>query len=157
VTEGPTERAAVLVMTVGAHACAIPLQHVWETMRPLPIERMAGLPAFVLGVSVIRGAPVPVVDLGALLTGGRASASYGRLVTVRVGERRAALAVDAVVGSQTLDLSQLGALPPLLHDAGADLVDAIGARDAQLLVVLRATRLLPDEVWATLTSAQAPR
>ena len=56
------ERIPVLVVMVGARACAIPLDHVAETMRPLPIEPVAGTPGFVRGVSVIRGAPTPVVD-----------------------------------------------------------------------------------------------
>jgi purine-binding chemotaxis protein CheW len=36
-------------------------------MRPLPIKPIAGTPGFVRGVSIIRGAPTPVIDLKALL------------------------------------------------------------------------------------------
>jgi chemotaxis signal transduction protein len=36
-------------------------------MRPLRIEPVGGTPGFVRGVSMIRGAPTPVVDLKALL------------------------------------------------------------------------------------------
>ena len=57
------ERSPVLIVMAGARACAIPLDYVAETMRPLPIEPVAGTPGFVRGVSVIRGAPTPVVDL----------------------------------------------------------------------------------------------
>ncbi len=62
-----SEISPVLVVMVGARACAFPLHHVAETMRPLPIEPVAGTPSFVRGVSVIRGMPTPVVDLKALL------------------------------------------------------------------------------------------
>jgi chemotaxis signal transduction protein len=61
------ETSPVFVVMVGARACAFPLHHVAETMRPLPIESVAGTPSFVRGVSVIRGVPTPVVDLKALL------------------------------------------------------------------------------------------
>lgn len=126
-----------------------------ETLRPLAIEPVAGAPAFVRGLSVIRGAPTPVVDLGALLEGGPARASSGRLVTLKVGARQVALGVDEVVGLKSVDPAQLEQLPPLLRDAA--LIEAIGARDGQLLVVLRAARLVPDEVWASLASAEAGR
>ena len=152
-----SERSPVLVVTVGARACAIPLHHVAETMRPLPIEPVAGTPGFVRGVSVIRGAPTPVVDLKALLENGENSATYGRFVTMKLGERRVAIGVDGVVGLRNLDSAQLGELPPILRDVAADLIEAIGTRDAQLLVVLRAARIVPDEVWTTLAAAEATR
>ena len=149
------ERSPVLVVIVGARACAIPLHHVAEIMRPLPIEPVAGTPNFVRGVSVIRGAPTPVVDLKALLENGEKSATYGRLVTIKLGERRVAIGVDSVVGLTNLDSAQLGELPPILRDLAADLIEAIGTRDAQLLVVLHAARIVPAEVWTTLAVAEA--
>ena len=71
-----TEVSPVLVVMVGSRACAFPLHHVAETMRPLPIKRVAGTPGFVCGVSVIRGTPTPVVDLKALLENCENSPSY---------------------------------------------------------------------------------
>ena len=152
-----SERKPALIVTVGRRAYAIGLQHVAETMRPLAIEAIAGMPEFVRGVSVIRGAPIPVVDLKVLLEDGESSAVYGRFVTVKVGERRVALAVDGVVGLRNLDPAQIGELPPLLRDIDADLVEAIGTCDAQFLTVLRAARLVPDDVWTTLATEAAAR
>ena len=149
------EKSPVLVVMVGGRACAIPLHHVKETMRPLPIEPVAGTPGFVRGVALIRGAPTPVVDLKALLENGENSATYGRFVTMKLGERRVAIGVDGVVGLRNLDSAQLGELPPILRDVAADLIEAIGTCDGQLLVVLRAARIVPDEVWTTLASAEA--
>ena len=76
-----TEVSPVLVVMVGSRACAFPLHHVAETMRPLPIKPVAGTPGFVCGVSVIRGTPTPVVDLNALLENCENSPSYGRFVS----------------------------------------------------------------------------
>lgn len=144
-----------LVVRAGKRACAIPVQHVAETMRPLPIEALAGTPGFVRGVSVIRGAPLPVLDLKALLEGNDAASAYGRFVTVKVDERRFALGVDAVVGLRNLRSARLEDLPALLQHAGRDGIDALGADDAQLLVLLRTVRLVPDEVWAALALGEA--
>ena len=150
-----SEISPVLVVMVGARACAFPLRHVAETMRPLPIKAVAGTPGFVRGVSVIRGTPTPVVDLKALLENSENSPSYGRFVTLKLDDRRVAIGVDSVVGLRNLDSAQLGALPPLLRDVTADLIESFATRDAQLLLVLRAARIVPDEVWTTLAAAEA--
>lgn len=134
-----------LVFTAAGRLCALPVAHVAETLRPQPLERIGGAPAFVLGVSVLRGEPVPVVDLGMLLEGAPTPAP-ARLVRVRVGGRSVALAVAAVRG--IVDLAHLppAVLPPLLADGGGG-VEALVARDQALLTVLRAARVLPDDSW----------
>ena len=149
-----SEISPVLVVMLGARACAFPLQHVAETMRPLPIEPIAGTPGFVRGVSVIRGLPTPVVDLKALLENSDNSPSYGRFVTLKYDTRRVVTGVDGVVGLRNLDSAQLAELPPLLRDVTADLIESFGTLDAQLLLVLHAARIVPDEVWATLAAAE---
>ena len=152
---GALETSPVFVVMVGARACAFPLHHVAETMRPLPIKPVAGTPSFVCGVSLIRGTPTPVVDLKALLENCENSPSYGRFVSLKLDDRRVAIGVDSVVGLRHLDSAQLGELPPLLRDVAADLIESFGTRDAQLLLVLRAARIVPDEVWTTLAAAEA--
>ena len=144
----------VLVVMVGTRACAFQLRHVAETMRPLPIEPIAGTPGFVCGVSVIRGTPTPVVDLKALLEHSDNRPSFGRFVALRCDARRVVIGVDSVVGLRNLDAAQLGELPPLLRDVTADLIDSFGTLDAQLLLVLHAARIVPDEVWATFAATE---
>jgi purine-binding chemotaxis protein CheW len=124
-------------------------------MRPLPITPVAGTPGFVCGVSVIRGTPTPVVDLKALLENSEHSPHVGRLVTLKLDGRQVAIGVDSVVGLMNLELAQLGELPPLLRDVSAKLIESFGSLDAQLLLVLRAARIVPDEVWVSLAEAEA--
>lgn len=158
VSTGALGSDRVLLVTAGARMCAIPLGYVAETMRPLPIQAIAPtaeMLAFVRGVSIIRGAPVPVIDLKALLDGQQCDATYGRFVTLKLAKHRAALAVDGVVGLRALDPAQLEALPPILGSVGSTLIEAIGVCEAELLVVLRAARAVPEEVWAALATAEA--
>jgi purine-binding chemotaxis protein CheW len=124
-------------------------------MRPLPIQPVAGTPSFVRGVSVIRGTPTPVVDLKALLENSENSPSYGRFVSLKLEERRVVIGVNSVVGLKHLDSAQLGELPPLLRDVNTDLIESFGTRDAELLLVLRAARIVTDEVWASLEETEA--
>jgi purine-binding chemotaxis protein CheW len=126
--------------------------HVVETMRPLPVEPIAGVPSFVRGVSIIRGVPTPVVDLGEVL--GALGGVAERLVTLRLGNRLVALSVDAVLGVRDLDLSTIQELPPLLRGAPQDVIDAIGTLDDEVLMVLRAGWELPDEVWQALPAQE---
>jgi len=142
-----------LVCRVGSRLCALPVEHVIETMRPLPVEPMAGAPRFVRGLSVIRGVPTPVVDAARLLGVteeesdlAAAPAAGGRFVTLRAGERPVALAVDAVLTVRALAEPSLHELPPLLRDAATDVVSAVSVLDAELLLVLRAARLVPGDL-----------
>jgi purine-binding chemotaxis protein CheW len=140
--------APSLLCRVGNLLCVLPLEHVEETMRPLTVEPLAGVPAFVQGFAVVRGVPIPVVNAGSLL-GGTAS-HPARFVTVKTGRRRIALAVDAVVGINEIPLASLDELPLFLQIASLDAISAIGVIDAELLLVLRSTRLISEEVWATI-------
>jgi purine-binding chemotaxis protein CheW len=135
----------LLICRVQTRLCALPLEHVVETMRPLPTATVAGSPHFVRGLAVIRGDPVPVIDAARLL--GAQDAQAERFVTITAGGRRVALAVDSVLGVRAVPADSLQQLPPLLHEAGADVVASIGLLDAELLLVLHSTRLLPDDVW----------
>jgi len=157
--QASSARTSYLVSRAGGKQLALPLADVIEVMRPLPISKLEGAPEFVLGVAVVRGGPVPVIDAGALVgeaPGTRTTRTISRLVTVRVGARRAALAVEALLGVHALDASELKAVPPLLRGVGAGVAEAMGALDDELLLVLRAARLVPAEVWRALEAGDRP-
>jgi purine-binding chemotaxis protein CheW len=145
-----------VICRVGSRFCAFPVEHAEETMRPLPLEQLAGVPRFVLGVSIIRGSATPVVDARRLL-GADETASPARLLTLKVGTRRVALAVDAVVAVKDIAAHAVHDLPPLLREVGADAVSAIGTLDSDLLLLLQAARVVPDSVWGALESIAGSR
>jgi len=134
-----------LLCRVQSRLCALPLEHVVETMRPLPIEALPAAPSFVRGLAIVRGTPIPVVDAARLLGAGEARPT--RFVSVKVAGRRVALAVDGVIGVQRIPPESVQELPPLLQEAGADIVSAIARLDADLLLVLRSARLLAESWW----------
>ena len=135
-------RGLSLICRLRTCLCALPLEDIVETLRPLPIEPVSGAPGYVLGLSIIRGVPLPVVDVSQLLSG-RTSTPV-RLVVVKTGERRVAMAVDNVVGIRQIPADQLRDLPPLLRDAGAAVVSAVGTLDAELFMVLSGSRIIPE-------------
>ena len=137
-----------LLCRVGTRLCALPLECVIEMTRPLTIDAVAGAPEFVLGLSIVRGSAVPIVDAGQLLGGKRSSPT--RVVMLRVGERRVGLAVDEVIGVRSVDGGSLDEMPPLLRSAHAAVVSAIGTLDAELLMILKAVRIVPDELLTSI-------
>lgn len=144
----------VLLVGLEGRICAVPLRHVIETMRPLPIEYVANIPAFISGIAVIRGIPTPVIDLGALL--GTPIIQAGRFVTIRAADRQVALSVNAVFGVRDLGaINRIGKLPPLLESASVDALEMIGTLDDKVLMVLRDGWQLPEEVWEAILAEEA--
>lgn len=144
----------VLVCRIRGGLCALPLAQVVETMRPLPTEPVTGAPEFVAGLAIIRGSAVPVVEPARFLADSAPGGSVGRYVTLRTGSRVVALAVDEVVGVRTLSATSRAALPPLLRHAAGEVIETVASLDAELLVVLRSTRLLPPgSAWETAAGA----
>lgn len=130
-----------LLCRAGARLCALPLANVVETMRMLPIEPIVGAPRSVLGLCPIRGAPVPVVDLQVLFA--EPESPRQRMVTLKVGGRIVALAVDSVLGVRSLAADASARLPPLLGEAAGDIVSAIGMLDTEFLLFLNSVRIAP--------------
>src|SRR5437868_13909663 len=120
-------------------------------MRSLPIHPLPAAIEGVIGLSIIRGQSVPIVDLSRLL--GRPD-GFARFITVRVAERTVALAVTEVLGARSVSAD---GLPPLLSKSDRGLVRSIGQRDNELLVVLDEGRLVTDAAWAVMDAhAGAP-
>ena len=144
----------LLICRVSSKLCGLPLEHVLETMRPLPLEELANMPSFVRGVALIRGRPTPVIDGGVLLgSPARQQGASTRLLTLKMGERRVALWVDAVVGIRGIEGAALEELPLVLRESQADQVDALGTLDAELLLLLEHTRLLTEAHFESLREA----
>jgi purine-binding chemotaxis protein CheW len=143
---GKAETSSWLLCRTGMHLCALPVEHVIEIMRTQPIEPVAGAPPYVRGLCTMRGAPVPVVDIG--LLHGAEPTRAGRFVAIRTGSRTTAFAVEAVDGLRAFRPEAFKLLPPLLQGAPTAAIAAIGILDAELLFFLHAARMVPDDLPA---------
>lgn len=153
----PSEQSfptSFLICRSRSRLCALPLQHVRETMRALPLDTVPNMPGFMLGVSVIRGQVVPVLDL-ASLTGAGSTFSAARYITLELERRQVALAVDEVIGVRSLAAAALDGVPPLLDGADALALAALTTLDAELLLVLQTGVLVPDALWPLLAAQDA--
>ncbi|MFG1604496.1 chemotaxis protein CheW [Actinoplanes sp. NPDC049265] len=138
------EGGASLVFRAGSMLCALRLDEVIETMRPLAVRTLAGAPAFVRGICVMRGVPTPVVDVARLLGG--EDAAVARFVAVRTERGPVAFATGEVLGIRPTAAG--GAHPGLLTGASSRLVAGVGTLDNEPLLLLQSMRVVPDHVWA---------
>lgn len=141
--------STALVIQAGDCICAFHLADVIETMRPLPVSPLPDTPAFLRGISIIRGVPTPVIDLGVLIDSSSASESE-RFVCVRSNDRTVSLLVSRVFGVRTVDVNDWSGLPGLIDRLMPECVQTLGTLDNQLLLMLRAAKLLPPELWKQL-------
>jgi purine-binding chemotaxis protein CheW len=143
----------LLICRVASKLCGLPLPDVVETMRPLPVEALPNMPSFVSGLSLIRGRPTPVIDGRILLGSSAGLLETARYVVLELTGRRIALLVDAVLGTRDVGTAELEQLPLVLRDSQASRVGALGALDAELLLVLEQARLLDELRFAPIPEA----
>ncbi len=134
-----------LVFRAGPLFCALPLDEVVETMRPLPTRPLAGTPHYVRGLTILRGEPSPVIDMTRLLTG--ASAEIDRYVAVHAGRGPVACATGPVLGVQAVHASPPDGPSTMFTGASRSLVAAVGRFGTEPLLVLQSLRTVPEEVW----------
>jgi purine-binding chemotaxis protein CheW len=140
-----------LVFRAGSLLCALRLDEVIETMRPLATHPLAGTPAFVLGISILRGVPTPVIDVARLLGGGEASVT--RFVAVRTERGPVAFATGDVLGIRNAVADASAQHEGLLRSAPGALIAGVGRIGEEPLLVLQSMRVVPDDVWDAAATA----
>ena len=150
-----SDQQRVLIVRAASRYCALPLEQVAEIMRPLPIDPLPGLPLYLRGLAVVRGAEVPVVDLG-IFWGNVETAAVKRFVLCRADHRRLAIAVEAVDGLREIGRAS-DDFPPTSGDANAGRVSAAAVEDRHVLPLLRIADLIPEETWQELEAAAMAR
>jgi purine-binding chemotaxis protein CheW len=85
----------VMILSGGGEQVAMAATSAREVSPRTPTIRLPGTAEFVCGVVNVRGTLVPLVDLGRLLGAAPANPS-GWVVTLELGGRRCALAVDSL-------------------------------------------------------------
>jgi purine-binding chemotaxis protein CheW len=124
---------AQLIFGVGDLLCALPLEVVVETIRPLPVQPLAGAGDALLGIAVIRGEAVPVLDTGRLLGGEPRTPT--RFITTNTASGPIAFAAGDVVGVHDVEPDETRPLPAMLRPG--NLVTAVGVLGSRPLLFVR--------------------
>jgi purine-binding chemotaxis protein CheW len=155
----------LLIFRASAHSqgvAALPTERVIETMRPLPLEPLANASSnnnYILGVSIIRGQPTPVIDLSLLLgeEDENKGAASERWITVATGgQRTVALRVHEVIGIRRQnEMEGMGKLAPLVGARAHAAVEKLAVLDGELLLILESARIVAREEIDRLFAAAA--
>lgn len=140
-----------LLCRLGTSWCALGLQGLGEVMRPQPVDPVAGLPEFLDGLAIIRGTPLPVVNLPKLLCGAASTpCDQERFVTAESDGQQLALRVDEVAGIVPLQSDIWNRLPSLWDGLQSRQLAALGSHQGQLVMLLRRANLLSEDEWKLL-------
>ncbi len=151
-----------LRLSVADHVCAVPIERVKEILQVGRLTTMPRTPAVVRGVMNLRGAVVPVVDLGERLADrpvvlGRRSC----IVVVELagsedyGAATMGLLVDAVYEVADIAPDAVSAVPPLGTPVPADFLRGILQLDRQPVHLLEIDRVLAQPELAELIASHA--
>ena len=152
-------RVTLAAFRVGNAVYALDVAHVrevvrWQKVTPLPVA-----PRLIEGVIDLRGAVVPVVDLGRVLGAAAVAAiSTARIAIVAENGLVMGLAVDAALEVMSLDPSELEDLPALATHAGYDAARAVVRRpNAAPVLLLSLEHILEAVFRSALAPATAQR
>ncbi|PRX20896.1 purine-binding chemotaxis protein CheW [Actinoplanes italicus] len=134
-----------MVFRAGPFYCALPLGEVIETMRPLETRALAGTPPYVRGLTILRGAPAPVIDMPRLLTG--VETTVDRYVAVRAGRGPIVCATGEVLGVREVHVEPPEGPAAVLAGVSRTLIAAVGTLGTEPLLLLHSIAAVPDEVW----------
>lgn len=116
----------------------------WTPATPLPHA-----PPFVRGVINLRGAVLPVVDLGARLGLCSAEPTARHVIIVaRIGDQLVGLLVDAVCDILTVTDDALQPTPDIAYDLTKTFVRGLLPIDGRMISLISLDRMLPNEAEA---------
>ncbi len=130
----------------------IPILTVREIMKMPAVTELPQLPPYIKGVTNIRGAIIPIVNLKGLLnTPGDESAS-DTVIVISAGKVAFGVIVDSITGVIKTDAS--GIEPPeRFAGNGAEHVEGVAKINGKLVVLLDTGKLLPMEDMSLLNDA----
>lgn len=112
----------------------------WTPATPLPRT-----PVFVRGVINLRGAVLPIVDLGSRLGLAMAAPTERHVIIVtRIEEQLVGLLVDAVCDIITVTDDQIQATPDVASDVVQQFVKGILSVEGRMISLIYLERILPD-------------
>jgi purine-binding chemotaxis protein CheW len=129
---------------VGGRIYALDVTQLREVLRWQPVTPLPGAPRLIEGVIDVRGAIVPVLDLGRVLGGEPVRAgSRARIAIAELDGLVLGLGVDAAAGVIAVQAEALGDPPALATQAGYALARALVRRpQAEPILVLALEQVL---------------
>ena len=130
---------------IGAQEFCVDIMEVREIRGWTPATALPQAPAFVRGVINLRGAVLPIVDLGARLGLGAADPTARHVIIVaQVQNQVVGLLVDAVSDILTVTDDMIQPTPDVASDMVRTFVRGLLAIEGRMVSFISLDRVLPD-------------
>ena len=145
VSAGAGARRELISFRIGEQEFCVDIMSVREIRGWTPATPLPRSPSFMKGVINLRGAVLPIVDLGARL-GLKTAEPTARhvIMVVRIGERTVGLLVDAVSDIIELTDDQVQPTPDVACEQVKTFVKGLFAVEGRMVSLIALDRVLPE-------------
>ncbi len=143
-----------LVFTLGDEEYGIDILKVQEISGYDQVTRIANTPAFIKGVTNLRGVIVPIVDLRIKFS--QVDVDYNDntvVIVLNLGQRVVGIVVDGVSDVLSLTAEQIRPAPEFAVTLSTEYLTGLGALGDRMLILVNIEKLLNSEEMALLDSA----
>ena len=135
----------LIAFRIGEQEFCVDIMSVREIRGWTPATPLPRAPGFMKGVINLRGAVLPIIDLGARF-GLRTSEPTARhvIMVAHIGGRMVGLLVDAVSDIIQLKDEEVQATPDVANDHVKSFVKGIFALDGRMISLIELERILPE-------------
>lgn len=135
-----------LIFRLGSEEYGIEILKVQEIRGYDRVTRIANSPNFIAGVTNLRGAIVPIVDLRVKFQLNSAEINESTVVIVlNLGDRIVGIVVDGVSDVLSLDAAQIKPAPDFSVTLSTEYLLGLGALDERMLILVDIEKLLNSE------------
>lgn len=143
-----------LVFTLGDEEYGIDILKVQEIRGYDQVTRISNTPAFIKGVTNLRGVIVPIVDLRIKFS--QVDVDYNDntvVIVLNLGQRVVGIVVDGVSDVLSLTAEQIRPAPEFAVTLSTEYLTGLGALGDRMLILVNIEKLLNSEEMALLDSA----
>ena len=142
-----------LVFTLGDEEYGIDILKVQEIRGYDQVTRIANTPAFIKGVTNLRGVIVPIIDLRVKFS--QQSVSYDEntvVIVLNFGQRVVGIVVDGVSDVLSLTAEQIRPAPEFAVTLATEYLTGLGSLGERMLILVDIEKLLSSEEMSLVDS-----
>ncbi|GAB4482678.1 MAG: chemotaxis protein CheW [Anaerolineales bacterium] len=136
----------IVIFELGGEQFGVAISAVESIVQMLPITHIPQAPAYVRGVTNLRGRVLPVLDLHTRFgLKPQTDSKEQRIVVLHWGNTEAGIIVEAVTEVITLDPAQVEPPPPLTRTVASEFVEGIAKLGERMVILLDLRKVLSSE------------
>lgn len=138
-----------LVFSLGEEEYAIDILKVQEIRGYEKVTRITSAPAFIKGVTNLRGVIVPIIDLRIKFNLDKVEyVDETVVIVVNVGQRVVGIVVDGVSDVMTLTADHMKPAPEFTQAVSSDYISGLASLSDRMLVIVDIEKLLTSQEMA---------